>query len=67
MSEEDQRVDTQDLVYDCIATHNEEILVSLIISLRQDYSELAELSTFGEYKMSECTHQDVLNYVTYHT
>ena len=67
MSEEDQRVDTQDLVYDCIATHNEEILVSLIISLRQDYSELAELSTFGEYKMSEWTHQDVLNYVTYHT
>ena len=31
------------------------------------YTELAKLSTFGEYKEEEWTHEDVLNYVTYHT
>ena len=67
MSEKEQRLDTQDLVYECIATHNEEVLVSLIIALKDDYCELAQLFTFGEYKISEWTHQDVLNYVTYHT
>ena len=36
MSEKEQRLDTQDLVYECIATHNEEVLVSLIIALKND-------------------------------
>lgn len=67
MSEKEQRLDTQDLVYECIATHNEEVLVSLIIALKDDYCELAQLATFGEYNIPEWTHQDVLNYVTYHT
>ena len=59
--------ETQDLVYECIATHNEEVLVQLINSLKKQYNELAKLSTFGEYKQEEWSHEDVLNYVTYHT
>lgn len=66
MGEKEQR-DTEELVYECVMTHNEEVLVNLIISLKNDYCELAELSTFGDYKTSEWSHQDVLNYVTYHT
>ena len=58
--------ETQDLVYECIATHNEEVLIELINSLKKEYIDLAKLSTFGEYQ-KECTHEDVLNYVTYHT
>ena len=59
--------ETQDLVYECIATHNEEVLVQLINSLKKQYNELAKLSTFGEYKQEEWSHEYVLNYVTYHT
>jgi hypothetical protein len=58
--------ETQDLVYECIATHNEEVLIELINSLKKEYIDLAKLSTFGEYQ-KEWTHEDVLNYVTYHT
>tara|TARA_A100001201_G_scaffold109236_2_gene93429 strand:+ start:599 stop:787 length:189 start_codon:yes stop_codon:yes gene_type:complete len=61
------RDETQDLVYECIATHNEEVLIELIKNLKKQYTELAKLSTFGEYKEEEWTHEDVLNYVTYHT
>ena len=57
----------QDLVYECIATHNEEVLIQLIDNLKKEYIDLAKLSTFGEYKEEEWTHEDVLNYVTYHT
>ena len=59
--------ETQELVYECIATHNEEVLIELIDKLKKDYIDLAKLSTFGEYKEEEWTHEDVLNYVTYHT
>ena len=58
--------ETQDLVYECIATHNEEVLIELINSLKKEYIDLAKLSTFGEYQ-KEWTHEDVLNFVTYHT
>ena len=58
--------ETQDLVYEYIATHNEEVLIELINSLKKEYIDLAKLSTFGEYQ-KEWTHEDVLNYVTYHT
>lgn len=63
---DDSRADSEELVYECIATHNEMVLVQLIDTLRREYDDLAKLSTFGEYKTS-WTHEDVLNYVTYHT
>jgi len=65
MSDEDL-TDTEELVYECILTHNEEVLIQLINNLRKEYDELAKLSTFAEYKPS-WSHEDVLNYVTYHT
>ena len=63
---DDSRADSEELVYECIATHNEMVLVQLIDTLRREYDDLAKLSTFGEYK-TRWTHEDVLNYVTYHT
>ena len=57
---------THDLVYACIATRNEEVLIELINSLKKENIDLAKLYTFGEYQ-KESTHEDVLNYVTYHT
>lgn len=58
--------DTYDLVYECIASHNEEVLIQLIEELNKNYSDLARLATFGEYKKS-WSHKDVINYVTYNT
>ena len=63
---EDDGTDVEELVYECILTHNEEVLIQLINNLRKNYDDLAKLSTFGEYQ-KEWTHEDVLNYVTYHT
>tara|TARA_R110000868_G_scaffold315517_3_gene576401 strand:+ start:1925 stop:2116 length:192 start_codon:yes stop_codon:yes gene_type:complete len=54
------------LVEECILTHNEIVLVELIVSLQNEYVDLSNLSTFGEYE-SNWTHQDVLNYVTFNT
>ena len=68
MSSEDYKPDynTDELVYECIASHNEEVLIQLINELNKNYIELAKLSTFGEYKKS-WRHKDVINYVTYNT
>lgn len=60
------REDIRDLVYECINTNNELILVELIYRLEQEYIDVARLSTYGDYKQS-WTHQEVLNYITYNT
>lgn len=62
----DKYNDIEALVYECIASHNEMILVELINNLEKEYIELAKLSTFGEYE-SDWSHEDVLNYVTFNT
>lgn len=62
----DKHEDIEALVYECIATHNEIILIELIRNLEKEYIDLASLSTFGEYK-THWSHNDVMNYVTYHT
>ena len=56
----------EQLVYDCISTNNEIILVELIERLQEEYIELAQLSSYGEYKTS-WSHLDLLNYLTYNT
>tara|TARA_B100001113_G_C21012704_1_gene580031 strand:+ start:840 stop:1043 length:204 start_codon:yes stop_codon:yes gene_type:complete len=64
--EDDKMLNVTDLVFECIATHNELILVELITRLEKEYVEIAELSTLGKYK-SSWSHEDVLNYITYET
>ena len=56
----------EQLVYDCISTNNEIIIVELIERLQEEYIELAQLSSYGEYKTS-WSHLDLLNYLTYNT
>lgn len=53
----------REFVHDCIATHNEEVLIDLIARQQQDYSELATLSTFGQYQKN-WSHKKVLDYIT---
>jgi hypothetical protein len=47
-------------------SHNEEVIIQLILKLELEYKEIAELSTFGEYT-STWTHQQVLRYITEET
>tara|TARA_B100001778_G_scaffold329149_1_gene329677 strand:+ start:937 stop:1143 length:207 start_codon:yes stop_codon:yes gene_type:complete len=54
------------LVNDCIISHNEGIIVRLLVQLEQEYQDLAKLATMGEYE-NDWTHQQVLNYVTLET
>ena len=54
------------LVNDCIVSHNEEVIIQLILKLELEYKEIAELSTFGEYT-GTWTHQQVLRYITEET
>lgn len=62
----ERMVNITDLVFECIATHNELILVELITRLEAEYVEIAKLSTLGKYKTG-WTHEEVLNYITYET
>lgn len=64
--DDDRMLDVTDLVYECIASHNELILVELITRLEKEYVDIAKLSTFGKYETS-WTHEDVLNYITFET
>lgn len=60
-------IDTvRDLVDQCVMSHNEEVLVNLIIRLEKDYIEIAKLTTMGDYE-SNWTHREVLDYITYYT
>lgn len=52
------------LVYDCLSAHQEIILIKLIAQLEEEYKEIAQLSTNGEYK-DDWTHKQVLDYLTY--
>lgn len=56
----------RNLVIECIATHNEEILIELIYRLQKEYIDIANLSSYGEYK-PYWTHDQLLNYITYET
>lgn len=66
MEMHDKHNDIEALVYECITSHNEMVLVDLIVNLEKEYIELAKLSTFGEYQ-TDWSHEDVLNYVTFNT
>jgi len=62
----DREKDIERLVSDCIIAHQETIIVKLISKLEQEYRDLANLATLGEYKNS-WTHKEVLDYITYET
>ena len=53
----------RELVHESISTHNEEFLINLIYKLQTQYKELAELSTFGEFK-NTWSHKKLLDYIT---
>ncbi len=60
------REQIEDLVNECINTHNELILVELIYRLEHEYIDIARLATYDDYKKN-WTHQEVVNYITYNT
>jgi|688.fasta_scaffold08351_19 hypothetical protein len=62
--EQDRRSILTKLVHECIATHNEIILIETIARLEKNYIDLAMLSTLGQYKTT-WTHEEVINYLTY--
>lgn len=53
----------REVINECINTNNIEFLVQLLHNLQTEYNEIAELSTFGEYKKS-WSHKKVLDYIT---
>lgn len=58
--------DLRELVYECILTHNEEVLISLLIRLEKEYIDIAKVATFGKYH-TDWSHEETLNYITYET
>lgn len=68
MSNEDiYRLDAiRKLVGESVYSKNEEIIVNLIYRLEKEYVELAQLSTYGEYKRN-WTHDQVLDFITKET
>tara|TARA_B100000073_G_C23569649_1_gene507557 strand:+ start:384 stop:611 length:228 start_codon:yes stop_codon:yes gene_type:complete len=56
----------RELVYECILTHNEEILISLLVRLEKEYIDIAKVATFGKYH-PDWSHEETLNYITYET
>mgnify|MGYP003113677260 FL=1 len=58
--------DIRTLVYECMLTHNEEIVIELIARLEKQYIDVSRLATLGEYNEG-WSHEDVLNYMTYET
>lgn len=56
----------REVVYECINTNNIEFLVKLLHTMQEEYNEIAQLSTFGEYK-SSWSHKRVLDYITKET
>lgn len=64
MTEREQAIER--LVMDAIIAHQEYLIVKLISSLEEDYTELARLATMGSYK-DGWTHKEVLDYVTLET
>ncbi len=52
------------LILEAISSHNEEVVVSLMAKLLEEYIELARLSSDNAYRKT-WTHKDVLNYITY--
>lgn len=67
MSHEEQGSNIDDiraLVYECMTTHNEEIIIELIARLEKQYIDIAALATLGQYTES-WSHEDLLSYMTY--
>lgn len=53
-----------DLIEECIKNNNLTFLATLICKLQNDYTDIAKLSTDGNYQ-SNWTHKQVLDYLTY--
>jgi hypothetical protein len=54
----------QSLVEECLNNNKIDFLTNLVFTLQQNYTELAELTTDGNYHQG-WTHTMVLDYITY--
>jgi hypothetical protein len=54
----------ESLVEECLNNNKIDFLTNLIFTLQQNYTELAELTTDGNYHQG-WTHTMVLDYITY--
>jgi hypothetical protein len=65
MEENKQKVDDiLKIIDECIKTHKLDFIANLIVTLQNDYKDLAELCTDGNYKLN-WTHKQTLDYITY--
>lgn len=64
MSKDKKLVDIQNLVTECIENDKIDFLSNLIFTLQKNYTELAELSTEGNYHEG-WSHDRVLDFITY--
>lgn len=56
--------DLRDLIEECIKDNRVDFLTNLVFTLQQNYTELAELTTDGNYHKG-WTHIMVLDFITY--
>lgn len=52
------------LIDECIVQNKAEFLAQLIVTLQENYIDVATLSTDGNYN-EQWTHKEVLDYLTY--
>jgi hypothetical protein len=64
MSKIQQLKEVIQLIEECIAQNKIEFLAKLIITLQENYNDVATLSTDGNYN-EQWTHRQVLDYLTY--
>jgi|694.fasta_scaffold08351_20 hypothetical protein len=54
-----------ELIEECILTHNKKVIVNMIFNLENDYDILAKAATNNQYREG-WSRQDVLNYIYNH-
>lgn len=60
-----QRVDdVLKIINECIRTNKLDFIANLIVTLQNDYTDLARLTTDGNYQPN-WTHKQTLDYLTY--
>ncbi len=64
MTKDKKLADIKTLVIECVNNNKIDFLSNLIYTLQKNYTELAELSTEGNYNEG-WSHDKVLDYVTY--
>jgi hypothetical protein len=54
----------RDLVYECVLTHNEEVLIEWIDQLQTKYNQICRICTDDKYT-EQWTHEEVLDHITF--